>query len=132
MKHWARLSLLLVSSVITFGQNPAPTLTQIVEKFVIGGYRDGFGEKEMRRAGDATAVALTKVLSNRTINDAEVEDALYSLNMAFSNSSLIENSENRDPKTTLFVLAYLDLCTKNPALKQKIDATRRNISGSNK
>jgi hypothetical protein len=82
----------------------------------------------MRRAGDSTAVALTRVLSDRELNNDQIEDAVYILNAAFSDVGWIENSADREPGTTLFVLRYLDLCTRDSGLKAKIADARRHIT----
>lgn len=90
---------------------------------------DGHAIKQMRRAGDSTAVALVKVLSDRELNNNQIEDAVYILNAAFSDPGWIENLSDREPKATLLVLRYLDLCTRDPALKAKIAEARKSITG---
>lgn len=128
MKLWARLYLCAALFCAAFAQQPEPTLQQILERFVFGGYIEGYGDKAMRRGGDSTAVALTKVLSDRAPSREQVEDSLYSLDMAFSDPSLITNPSDRVPRTTLFVLRYLDLCSHDPTLKAKIEATMRHVT----
>jgi hypothetical protein len=110
------------------GQQPEHTLQQTIEIFVFGGFNDGWGDKQMRRAGDSTAVALTKVVSDRVLNHDQIEDALYILDMAFSDPSLIESPSDRDPKTALFVLRYLDFSTNDAALKARIEQTRKHVT----
>ncbi|MGC2660686.1 MAG: hypothetical protein WA324_22245 [Bryobacteraceae bacterium] len=128
MKLWAKLSLCIVLSGDALAQHREPTLQQIIEKFVFGGYIEGYGDKAMRRGGDSTSVALTKVLSSHVLNRDKIEDALYVLDMAFSNPSLIDNPPDRDPRTALFVLRYLDLSSQDPAVKAKIEETRRHVT----
>jgi len=103
-------------------------LQQRIEKLVFGGYSEGQGDKQMRRAGDSTAVALTRVLSDRELSNDQIEDAIYILNTAFSDPNSIENLSDREPATTLFVLRYLDLCTRDSGLKAKIADARRHIT----
>jgi hypothetical protein len=95
---------------------------------VIGGFFEGRGIKEMRRAGDSTAVVLTRVLSDHELNKTQIESSIYILNAAFSEPSLIDNASDREPRTALFILRYLDLCTQDSALKAQIVEARKHIT----
>jgi hypothetical protein len=128
VKAWGKFYLCIALSGAAFAQQPEPTLQQIIEKFVFGGYIEGYGDKAMRRGGDSTAVALTKVLSDRVLNADQIEDCLYTINMAFSDPSLIANPPDRVPRTTLFVLRYLELSSHQPALTAKIKATSKHVT----
>lgn len=130
MKRWAELFLYIALSGPACAQQSEHTLQQTIEAFLFGGFSDGWGDKQMRRAGDATAVALTKVISDHALDNSQVDDALYMLDMAFSDPGLIESPPDRDPKTTLFVLRYLDLSTHDAALKAKIEQTRKHVTVS--
>ena len=90
-------------------QTSEPTLQRTIEKYVFGGDSEGWGIKQMRRAGDSTAVALTKVLSGRILDREQTGSAVEVLEAAFSVPSLIELQSDRKPSTALFVLRCLDL-----------------------
>ena len=63
---------------------------------------------------------MTKVISDHKITKEQIDSAVYILNAAFSDATGIEFAPDREPRSALFVLRYLDLCTTDPALKAKI------------
>jgi hypothetical protein len=128
VKLWTGLLAFMALVGAAVAPQPEPTLQQTIEKFIYGGFREGFGNKQIRRGGDSSAVAVTKVVSDRVLNDDQIEDALYILDMAFSDPGLIESPPDWDPKTALFVLRYLDLSTHDAALKAKIEQTRKHVT----
>lgn len=111
-----------------FAQQPGRTLEQTIEKYLFGGYVDGQGVKQMRRAGDSAAVALSRVLSDRELSNDQIECAASILDSAFSEPGWIENPSDREPRTTLLILRYLDLCAQGPPLKAKIAEVRRHVT----
>jgi hypothetical protein len=100
-------------------------LQQTVEKYVFGGYSEGYGIKQMRRAGDSAAVVLTKVLSGRVLDPEQTGSAVEVVEAAFSEPSLIELQSDRKPSTALFVLRSLDLSTHDLMLKARIGELRK-------
>lgn len=87
------------------------------------------GQKQLRRLGDATAVALTKVIGGRALNQHDVQPVLLMLELSFSDFRFVEISADRQPRTTLVLLNYLDSVTSNTELKAKIGSTRTYVLG---
>ena len=130
MRIWIMLCLCAVLSRPVSGQKPetampeplkrADELQKAIERFLFGGFIEGHDIKRLRWAGDSTAVAMTKVISDHKITKEQIDSAVYILNAAFSDATGIEFAPDREPRSALFVLRYLDLCTTDPALKAKI------------
>ncbi len=87
------------------------------------------GQKQLRKLGDATAVALTKVIGGRALNQHDVQPVLLMLELSFSDFRFVEISADRQPRTTLVLLNYLDSVTSNTELKAKIGSTRTYVLG---
>jgi hypothetical protein len=87
------------------------------------------GQKQLRKLGDATVVALTKVIGGRALNQHDVQPVLLVLELSFSNLRFVEISADRQPRTTLVLLNYLDSVTSNTELKAKIGSTRTYVLG---
>jgi hypothetical protein len=87
------------------------------------------GQKQLRKLGDATAVALTKVIGGRALNQHDVQPVLLMLELSFSDLRFLEISADRQPRTTLVLLNYLDSVTSNTELKAKIGSTRTYVLG---
>jgi len=87
------------------------------------------GQKQLRRLGDAAAVALTKVIGGRVLDQHDVEPLLLILELSFGDLRFVETTVDREPRTTLVLLNYLDSVTSDAALKQKIASTRAYVVG---
>ena len=107
--------------------HPYPTLEGTIERLLFHGFIEGQGDKQMKRAGDGAAVALARAIGDRDLTATEIDESVYVLDVAFSDPSWIEDASNREPRTSLFVLRYLDLCTQDQGLKGKIAETRRRL-----
>jgi len=84
----------------------------------------GVWEKQLNRYGDAAAVSVTKILRDKDIPAEEIDRILKIIYSAFAAPAIVEVKSDRQPRTTLLVLRYLDACAKEPELKKKIAATR--------
>jgi len=87
---------------------------------IASGAIDGITDKQLSRAGDASAVAITKVVAARRLSDNEVGSVLAIIHLSFSRPSIVEDAADREPRTALFVLQYLDQSTSSTALKRQI------------
>ena len=59
--------------------------------------------KELNKLGDASAVALTKLLGNRELAPAEINQVLLIIRLSFNAPRMIEADSDVQPRTTLFV-----------------------------
>jgi hypothetical protein len=109
------------------GQTPERATRQSIEAILRSEMWDGHVTKELRRTGDSTAVQITKIISDKGLGNLEIETVLDMLDASFSDPSSIEAVPDREPRTTLFVLRYLDCSTQDAALKRKVAETRRHI-----
>jgi len=88
------------------------------------GMYDGETQKWLAWLGDGSALALTRIYSGRDLTASDIAAALQVIEMSFERVKIIEVPEERQPRTTLFVLKHLETITLDPALKNKIQATR--------
>jgi len=129
-KSLAIMCCSLTLSISGLGQERSePTLEQTVERSVFGGHTEGIGIKQVRRGGDSSAAALARVISDRRLDDSQIEMAAFLLGAAFSQPNLIENRGDREPRIALLLLKYFELATGDQALRDKIEHTRENIVG---
>ena len=95
----------------------------------IGQYT-GWDEKDLNKFGDASAVALTKLLAGQQINADQVKEGLLIISLSFEAPKLIGIDADRQPRTALFVLNYFDSLPVGTELKSEIAATRKRVSES--
>jgi hypothetical protein len=90
-----------------------------------GMYRayNGVFVKWLPRFGDASAVALTKLLADKPIADADIPAILMVVMDSYDAPINIENVADRKPRTTLFVLSSLSHATTDPETIKKIADT---------
>jgi hypothetical protein len=103
------------------GNNPE----NVIRRMVTTGLLEGHDEKVINSMGDAAAVVLTKVFAGNQPTASEIDTALVVLRHSFVDPRSVEISDDRQPRTALFVLKSLDQCTQDAAVKRRIaDATR--------
>ena len=81
-------------------------------------------EKQVRRLGDAAAVAFTKEIGNREMTWTDIENFLFLVHEAFAAPYTIQNQRDRKPNTSLFVLRTLNRLPLSDELKRSITDTR--------
>ena len=84
---------------------------------------DGFFVKWLPRFGDASAVALTKLLADKPIADADIPAILAVVSDSYNAPIGIEDAADRKPRTTLYLLCSLSWLAKNPKTRALIDET---------
>ncbi len=89
-------------------------------------------EGPLNRSGDAAAVAVTRVVQDRDLSPEEIDRILLIINMSFAAPRIVEPESDRQPRTTLFLLKYLDTLPVSPELKHKIAATKQFVEQSAK
>jgi hypothetical protein len=85
---------------------------------------DGHMRKQFGKMGDAAAVTIAKVISERQLSAEEIEAVLAVLSSAFADPSLVDTPADREPRAAFFVLRYLDLLAQDANTKKKIADTR--------
>jgi hypothetical protein len=98
---------------------------EVMARALRTGMMDGHLTKQLRTAGDGAAVALTKLLGDRSLSDPEIETILVFLSDAFSDLAAVQVAPDREPRATLLLLKYLSCVTQNPELRRKMVDTRQ-------
>lgn len=105
------------------GDDPQNVVTQIINTGIV----DGHYQKVIGRLGDAGAVMLTKILADRELRSNTIGSALEVLTESFADPSFVEIPGDRQPRTALLVLRYLDLSTNDAELKKQIADTGKYV-----
>lgn len=103
------------------------TLAETVNRVMKTGIFWGIDAKALFRGGDAGAVATTRVLSDRELTDEEVSELLGTTTSCFGRLSWVEQPADREPRTVLLLLRYLDYQARSPALKKLIAQAKTDI-----
>jgi hypothetical protein len=118
------LALLLSGSAYgQTGNDPEHVIRQVIDS----GFLDGHDRKVLGRLGDAGAVLVTKILAGREPTPGAIGGALLIIVESFADPSFVESAPDREPRTALLVLRYLDLSTNDLELKNHIVDTRKYI-----
>lgn len=124
MKSLVSLLACIALSYPTSGQTEtAPE--QTIRRMMDCGCLEGHDQKILGGMGDGAAVLITKVVAGRSLTDTEMDSILLVLNISFAGTA--QAASDRQPKTALFVLQYLDMITKNLDLKKRISETRKYV-----
>jgi hypothetical protein len=101
---------------------PEQAIARIID---FGG--EGHDQQVIGWLGDAAAVIVTKHLSQRHLSQADIDMTLIVLIGAFADPSFVRSEADRQPRTTLLVLRYLELSTDDPKLKTRIADAKKYI-----
>src|ERR1700739_543246 len=74
--------------------------------------------------GDASSMALTKVLAGKNLSADDIDRVLAVISFSFDMPTAIQEPSDCNPRTTMFVLKYLDSLTNDATLKKKIVDTK--------
>lgn len=118
--------ILLGSSFQPAGQAPSSP-EEVIQRALDSGIIEGHLVKMAGPMGDAAAVAVTRVVGERSLRADEIQTLLDILAESFAAPRLIASPSDREPRTTLFVLRYLSESTTDPALRARVMETRRYI-----
>jgi hypothetical protein len=99
----------------------------VVKRMIESGFREGHDSKVIGPMGDAAAVVITKILAGRNLRSGQIDSVLWILESAFADPSLVQNAPDREPRTALLLLQYLDVSSHDPELKKRIATTRNHI-----
>src|SRR5438552_18855235 len=106
----ACIAVSFLNSQMSWGQsNAEETVQTAMTKDEHGMYRayDSVFVKWLPRFGDASAVAITKLLADKPIADADIPAILIVVRDSYNSPPSIEDAANRKPRTILFVLNSL-------------------------
>lgn len=124
------LLILMLSSVSGVSQQiGAPeqhlaTPEDLIKTAITSGGWDGHMQKQFGKLGDAAAVTITKLVSERRLSTTEIDSVLAVLSVSFADPALVETPADREPRAALFLLRYLDLLAQDSGTKKKISDTR--------
>src|SRR5579862_9085858 len=119
------VALCLGPSVSRAQTNAEETVQSAMTKDEHGMYwaYDGRFVRWLPRFGDASAVALTKLLADKPIADADIPAILIVVRDSYDSPISIEEAADREPRTTLFVLSSLSHATTDSDTIKKIADT---------
>ena len=100
---------------------------QVIARIIDSGMFEGHDQKVIGWLGDAAAVLVTKHLSQRHLSQTDIEMTLIVLIGAFADPSFVTNEADRQPRTTLLVLRYLELSTGDSKLKTRIADAKKYV-----
>ena len=112
----------LCSSISRAQANQEETVQRALQIARNGAYT-GSQEKLLGRLGDASAVELTKLLADKSLDDAEIQSILLVIRQSYNFPDGIEDAANRKPRATLYLLHSLSWLAKEPKIRSSIEAT---------
>jgi hypothetical protein len=85
----------------------------------------GFSAKQLQRFGDASSIAIIKILGHEQLIIPEVASrVLPIIDLSFSYPELIARETDKHPKVTLLLLAFLIHQIPDPEIQKNIQQTR--------
>ena len=118
--------LCLALSGVAYSQSGSDP-EQVVKKIINTGMIEGWDQKVLPHLGDAGAVLATKVLADKNLTSKTVGGVLIVVESSFAAPKFIEVAADREPRTSLLLLRYLELCTSDAESRKNIADTRRYI-----
>jgi hypothetical protein len=118
------LTFFLFAAFSTIAYSQILNQDQIIKRIIDSGAFEGHDQKIIGGMGDAAAVTVTKALGERKLTSSEADSVLIVLTSAFADPSMVQDVADREPKTTLLVLQYLNLSASDAQLKARIAETR--------
>ena len=100
---------------------------QVVKQVVNTGMIQGWDQKLLVHLGDAGAVLATKVLADTNLTPKTIGGALIVLENSFAEPKLVEVTADREPRTSLLLLRYLELSTSDAESRKNIVDTRKYV-----
>lgn len=129
MKLLVAIVASVVFSSIALCQTRTSPESEIRRVMQSDGY-EGSDEKIIDRMGDRAALAITKVVGSKDLTADDINRILLIIHTSFAAPEIIEIESDRQPRTTLSVLKYLDSLPVSPELKIKIADTRKFVEQS--
>ena len=118
------VSIALILSSVAYAQ-VTNTSEQVVKRMFDKGAFEGQDSMVIGQLGDEGAVLVTKILAGRDLTPKDIEMSLVVIARSFNDPSFVKIPADREPRTTMLVLRYLEVSTSDPALRKRVaDATR--------
>jgi hypothetical protein len=105
------------------GNDPEPAVRRVINTGMI----QGWDQKILVHLGDAGAVLATKVLADRNLTAKTIGSALTVVANSFAEPKLVEVTTDREPRTSLLLLRYLELSTSDAESRKNIADTRKYV-----
>jgi hypothetical protein len=105
------------------GYDPEPVVRRVVNTGMI----QGWDQTVLAHLGDAGAVLATKVLADRNLTPRTIGSALIVIENSFAEPKLVEITADREPRTSLLLLRYLELSTGDAKSRKNIADTRKYV-----
>ena len=100
---------------------------QVVKQVINTGMIQGWDQKLLVHLGDAGAVLVTKVLADRNLTPKTIGGALMVVENSFAEPKFVEVTADREPKTSLLLLRYLELSAGDAESRKNIADTRKYV-----
>jgi len=91
-----------------------------------------WGEKALGKLGDRSAVEVTKIFGDTNLDNKDIRAILLIIKLSFGSPNIIVANSDRQPRTTLFLLRYLNVLTVDSRLKQQISDTQALVEQASK
>jgi len=131
MKKYFQLIITAVTFILAtqaaFGRDKEDTYRErdIAAAMSSNGLSLSFTEKSLNRMGDGAAIALVRILGEKSLTQpTQVRDVLSIVRQAFTAPRIITREADRAPKATLFLLNWLRDLPASRELIPKIEETR--------
>lgn len=105
------------------GSDPEHVVKQIINTGMI----QGWDQKLLFHLGDAGAVLATKVLADRNLTPKAISGTLIVIENCFAQLKFVEVTADREPRTSLLLLRYLEHSTSDAESRNNISDTRKYI-----
>ena len=117
------IAVFLLSPSVLRAQTNAEKTVQITMKEVEQEGVNGVMEKSLSRLGDASAVAITKLLADKPLVETDIRNILLVVKLSYDSPLSVEDATEREPRTTLYLLHSLSQATKDPKILTSIEET---------
>ncbi len=120
---FAFIAAICLSPSVSRAQTDAEQDVQTAWNLAQQGRYTGVQEKRLGRLGDASAVELMKLLADKPLGDADIPAILLVVRLSYNFPKGVEETTNREPRATLYLLRSLSLLAKTPKTHALIDET---------